>query len=187
MTVVWLKFNSSYEVSNMGEVRSVDRCVIRRDTLAPVIFKGKTLKLGRHRDGYLKLSLSEQNRKKMYFVHRLVALTFIPNPDNLPQVNHIDGNKSNNVVSNLEWVDNSKNQIHAITTGLKVIKVAKEAYRYEGEVTAWDKDGKIVAIMSGNMDMAAKGFDFRLVSACLLGKRNTHRGCTFSKNFVKEI
>ena len=146
MTVVWLKFNSSYEVSNMGEVRSVDRCVIRRDTLAPVIFKGKTLKLGRHRDGYLKLSLSEQNRKKMYFVHRLVALTFIPNPDNLPQVNHIDGNKQNNHYSNLEWCTISENTkhgfrvlnrkpVHSTSIPIKLINIETNEVLYFKEMT----------------------------------------------------
>ena len=54
---------------------------------------------------------------RMYFVHRLVAMTYIPNPDNLPQVNHKDGNKLNNCVDNLEWVSNRQNSLHALHNG----------------------------------------------------------------------
>ena len=64
--------------------------------------------------GYLRVSIS----KKLVFVHRLVAEKYIPNPNNLPQVNHKDGNKLNNNVENLEWVDNLENRAHAVKTGL---------------------------------------------------------------------
>ena len=52
-------------------------------------------------------------------IHRLIALAFIPNPENLPQINHIDGNKLNNAIENLEWIDNSGNQLHAYRLGLQ--------------------------------------------------------------------
>lgn len=73
--------------------------------------------------GYMKVSLllPDKNRK-LVSVHRLVAMTFIPNPHNKPQVNHIDGNKHNNSVNNLEWVTESENIIHAYKTGLKIGK-----------------------------------------------------------------
>jgi hypothetical protein len=140
-----------------------------------------------HRDGYLKIDISINGERFGYFVHRLVAQAFVPNPDKRPQVNHIDGNKANNHVSNLEWVNNSENQAHAIKLGLKRVKVGKEATRFEGTIHAWDNCGKLVASMNGNIEMASNGFDFRLVSACLKGKRKTHRGCTFTKTFEKEI
>ena len=56
----------------------------------------------------------------MYFVHRLVAEKYIPNPNQLPQINHIDGNKLNNRVSNLEWVSNGGNRKHAVEKGLQI-------------------------------------------------------------------
>lgn len=64
--------------------------------------------------GYLRVSIS----KKLIFVHRLVAEKYVPNPNNLPQVNHKDGNKLNNNADNLEWVDNLENRTHAVKTGL---------------------------------------------------------------------
>lgn len=75
--------------------------------------------------GYLRVSIS----KKLMFVHRLVAEKYIPNPDNLPQVNHKDGNKLNNSVENLEWVSNQQNRNHAVETGLHL----------SGEACSWSK------------------------------------------------
>lgn len=83
------------------------------------------IKLNRHiipntsYKGYVSVTLNNNGLKKYFKVHRLVAMTFIPNPENKPQVNHIDGNKSNNSVYNLEWVTNSENVKHAVKTGLR--------------------------------------------------------------------
>ncbi len=70
--------------------------------------------------GYFQVSLWENNSGKWLYVHRLVAEAFCPNPLNKPEVNHIDGNRQNNDVSNLEWVSSSENSYHAPTTGLRV-------------------------------------------------------------------
>lgn len=69
--------------------------------------------------GYLSISLIKNKISKSLKVHRLVAKTFIANPHNKPQINHKDGNKSNNFVENLEWCDNSENQKHAYRLGLQ--------------------------------------------------------------------
>jgi len=66
---------------------------------------------------------------KKYFVHRLVAELYVPNPENKPQVNHIDGNKLNNCADNLEWVTNLENRSHAVKTGLQI----------QGEKCPWAK------------------------------------------------
>lgn len=68
--------------------------------------------------GYLCVSLNHQGIRKNFYVHRLVAIYFIPNPKGLPEVNHIDGNKENNDVSNLEWISQKGNMQHAARTGL---------------------------------------------------------------------
>lgn len=67
------------------------------------------LKFGKHKCGYLQVALWTNNKPKYYFVHRLVANAFIPNPNNFPQVNHKDEDKTNNCVDNLEWCDRKYN------------------------------------------------------------------------------
>jgi hypothetical protein len=100
-----------------------------------------------HRKGYTREQVYKQvnfklnGKLKKYSVHRLVALAFIPNPDNKPEVNHIDGNPSNNHISNLEWVTASENLLHAYRIGLIVIsdehrKRASELGKRTGKITA---------------------------------------------------
>lgn len=101
-----------YQVSTWGRVRSVDRQiddVSNRKRIA----KGQILAQEENPKGYLRVHLSKTNCKLKHFrVHRIVAETFIDNPYNLPEVNHIDGNKQNNSVSNLEWCTGKENRNH---------------------------------------------------------------------------
>lgn len=99
------------------------------------MFKGepKEMKQRLNSDGYPIISIKKQKRAK---VHRLVAEAFIPNPNGLPQVNHIDGVKTNNHVSNLEWVNNSQNQKHAWDIGLQKKRTPKNAIFSPSEVQA---------------------------------------------------
>lgn len=80
----------------------------------------RELKQTLNRKGYLEVCLESQNEKHHVRVHRLVALAFIPNTEGKPQINHIDCNKQNNSVSNLEWVTNSENHLHKMVNGLNV-------------------------------------------------------------------
>ena len=101
MEEVWKNikdYEGIYQVSNLGNVRSLDRVSKNRHHL-----KGKILKQHRDKDGYLKLCLFKNGVGRHFFVHRLVTIAFIPNPDNKPQVNHIDEDKDNNKANNLEW------------------------------------------------------------------------------------
>lgn len=122
--------NGLYQVSTKGQIKSLN------------IRKGRILK--QHTQcGYLYVGLSKQCKAKLYLVHRLVAEAFIPNPDNLPEVNHKDENKLNNRVDNLEWCDAKYNSnygtrnkrkskpIQCIETG-KIYWGARELERQTG-------------------------------------------------------
>jgi hypothetical protein len=98
--------------------------------------------------GYLRIKVFDTNGKpKLVFVHRLVAEAFIPNPDNKPQVNHIDGNKKNNTVENLEWVTAQENSVHAFNTGLRHGRKGKDC-----AATKWPEETiiRICELLSEN-------------------------------------
>lgn len=120
-------FENIYQISNLGRVRSCDRIIQKKNYQCDCFdypIKGKILsqvsssqnKLGQP---YFSVSLSISGNKTRFLVHRLVAQSFIPNPDNKPHINHIDGNPSNNYVENLEWCTDSENRKHAWDTGLQ--------------------------------------------------------------------
>ena len=87
----------------------------------------KFLKHKSTKNGYRQVNLCKEGKKKTYYIHRLVAEVFIPNPDNLPQVNHKDEDKSNNCVSNLEWCDAKYN----INYGTRIERISKPVYCVE--------------------------------------------------------
>lgn len=107
MEEIWKETDiEGYYISNMGNLRGRS---------------GKIVKLNTTPKGYKCYASYPEGRNgscKCLRIHRLVAEAFIPNPDNKPQVNHIDGDKSNNKVTNLEWCANQENTIHAYRTGL---------------------------------------------------------------------
>lgn len=103
-----------YEVSSLGNVRTKDREGARGRHI-----KGHILTQRDNSNGYLRCNLNVNGKRKSYLVHRLVADLFIPNPNNKPFINHIDGNKHNNLVDNLEWCTRSENEKHAWKFGLK--------------------------------------------------------------------
>jgi len=124
---VWRQSVGRYLVSSLGAVSGP---------------KG-AMTLNRTRKGYLRVCLSIGKKQEVVRVHRLVASAFIPNPNQLPQVNHIDGNKENNSVFNLEWCDNKHNQIHyrRVLKGGLVPLVASnknETFLFESGVAAQD-------------------------------------------------
>ena len=111
-------YEGYYQVSNLGNFRSLPR-VIKYKSNGTRNYPSKVLLTETTKDNYQRIVLMKDGIKTRYQAHRLVALTFIPNPDNKPFINHIDGNKSNNVVTNLEWCTASENMIHADNTGLR--------------------------------------------------------------------
>ena len=140
-------YEGLYQVSNIGRVRSVDRYV--NHIGCKVIRKGKILRPATDTSGYHGVILSKNNIAKRYKVSRLVASAFIPNPQNKEQVNHIDGNKLNNNVVNLEWCTASENIEHAYKNGLLIIPSGSNDKR-SIRVNQIDKNtGAIIATYAG--------------------------------------
>lgn len=102
MNCIWKDiegFEGLYQVSNIGKIKS--------------LYTNKETFGSPHSHGYKIVSLTKNKKHSKRYIHRLVADAFIPNPDNKPQVNHIDGDKTNNCVKNLEWSNNSENNKHS--------------------------------------------------------------------------
>lgn len=112
-----LEYGHMYQISNKGRVKSVNRIFIKKNN-ARITVKGKVIKsydLGR---GYSGFSIQVNGHVKYFYVHRVVAIAFIPNPENKPFVNHINGIKKDNTVENLEWCTRQENVDHAIKNNL---------------------------------------------------------------------
>lgn len=113
-------YDGFYMISNYGRVKSTG------GQAGNTILKPRIRKLKETKDGYLAIRLNAKGKDKTYRVHRLVAEYFIPNPENKPTVNHIDGVKTNNHVDNLEWATREEQMQHAYDLGLKTSQVGSD-------------------------------------------------------------
>lgn len=112
-------YEGLYQISNLGNVKSLHYGAKANHPN----WKSQTERIIKQRiatSGYCRVELYKPQSRKCFYVHRLVALTFIPNPENKSEVNHIDGNKLNNCVENLEWNTKSENISHSFASGLHV-------------------------------------------------------------------
>jgi hypothetical protein len=110
-------FEKSNEVSNLGNLRSKDRFINKKNGQS-FFRKGVNKKFRKHRDGYNRCNIKVNGKSYDVMQHRLVADAFIPNPNNYKQVNHKNGIKDDNRVENLEWCDQSQNIQHAVKNRL---------------------------------------------------------------------
>lgn len=130
-------FEGSFEVSNIGRIRSITRVVPRPGIRGNLTVQGRPMRtpISKHYGGYKSVCFNQYDDKgvrhvRHYLVHRLVAEAFIPNPENKPEVNHKDGNKLNCDVSNLEWVTHKENLKHACNTGLHTPNLGEQHGRH---------------------------------------------------------
>lgn len=167
--------NGMIEVSNYGNVRSLLRGTPR------------LLKTQKDNKGYRRLRVTINRERMAFKVHREVAKAFIPNPDNLPQVNHISGNKDDNSVNNLEWISNVDNAHHAIQNGLwdNVIKASREENEKRRiPIIAINVNNPTDVIKFESISAAEKHFNSRHIIAVLKGQRQTCKGYTFKKEVM---
>lgn len=185
-------FEGFYQISENGNVRSLDRFDSIRD------LKGQSIKPNLKRNGYLQVGLRREGKRKWESIHRLVAIHFIDNPENKPQVNHIDGNKQNNNIYNLEWATSQENLLHAHANGLIKMPKGEEHFNY-GVFGEKSKSAKKVVRLNRKTGetksyeaiILAKydGFDVTSISKCCNKKVKTHKGYEwyFLNDFDKDI
>ena len=176
-----------YEVSTFGNVRSLPHEVIqpaKNGSFSKHIYPGKQLKPTKHRDGYLFVNICGKLRP----IHRLVAETFLEATDGKNVVNHIDGDKTNNVVSNLEWCTPSENMKHAARTGLlhfssdsckeaRKVSISKAIERNKKKIVQYDKHGEKIAEYPSVIEASrVTGSNATHISLCAKGKHHTCNG-----------
>lgn len=151
-------YEGIYQVSDLGRVRSLK-------------FGKERILVGRKdSDGYLRVGLCKDGKEKTCRVHRLVAEAFIPNPDGLPQVNHKDERKSNNVASNLEWCDCKYN----INYGMRTERISKTVYQYT-------LDSSLVGSYPSVREAGRRtGYSKSHISDCCRGERKQAYGFVWS-------
>lgn len=162
-------YEGLYEVSSYGRVKSVERDLIYKNGKKHHR-KEKILKVLTGNRGYITVCLYNKTKRELVLVHRLVAEAFVPNPDNKPQVNHKDENKTNNCVENLEWMTAKEN----INYGTRNERMAKAKSK---PVAQYTKDGELVKVWSSTHEAARQlGIRQGNISNVALGRSKTCGG-----------
>lgn len=165
---------NNYQVSNFGQILSLNYGRTG---------KPKLLKPCKDKDGYLRVSLYKNGKQNYFQIHRLVAETFLPNPNNLPQVNHKDENKKNNFVGtpendykdgNLEWCTLEYNINHG--THNERISKAMTNGKLSKPVLQFSKSGEFIREWPSTRECGRNGFNQGEVSKCCIGEVKSHKG-----------
>lgn len=160
-------YEGLYQVSNLGRIKSLSNKSNHKET--------KILSLSKVQ-GYMHVALYKNSKQKIYKVHRLVAMAFLNNPLNLPQVNHINGKKDDNTISNLEWISAKDNARHAHRIGLAHAQKGAENNRSK-KVIQMSMDNKPIVIFYGMREAErVTGIGHSYISLCCRGKMKSAGG-----------
>ena len=170
-------YEGIYQVSNLGNVKSLDRIDASGHSRKGFIMKQKI-----NNKGYFSIALCKNGKYKFYQVHRLVAQTFLPNPNNLPQVNHKNEDKTDNRVENLEWCTieyncnyGTRNERAGLSNSIAQSGKDKP-YKYK-KIIQLDVDGNIIKQFC-SIKQAVEELNIKQpnISSCLIGKCKTTGG-----------
>ena len=165
-------YEGLYKVSNLGRILSLNYKRTGKAKLRNPVEKS---------NGYLQVGFSKNKKTKTCYVHRLIAETFLPNPENLPEVNHKDEDKTNNFVflnedgsvdkekSNLEWCDRKYNNNYGTRTERFIKTMSKKVLQFS-------KTGEFIREWESTMECGRNGFCQSHVAACCRGERKSHKG-----------
>lgn len=171
-------YEGLYQISNLGNVLSLEKYIDNKKG-AIQYRPPKILKQYKNKFGYMRVYLTKNSIKKMYAVHRLVAIAFIDNPENKPCVNHIDNNRENNHLDNLEWCTYKENNNWAKKQGRRVFteewKRKISATRKLKPVVGIDENGNKIYFDAVRATTKA-GFDCKAVIRCCKGRQKVHKG-----------
>ena len=174
-------YEGLYQVSNLGRVKSLKRIALRtskKGVKTNQLVKEAIKKAVPDKDCYEKVCIWKNGKSVNFFVHRLVAIAFIPNPENKPQVNHIDEDKKNNKHTNLEWTTSLENIRHG--TGVERSRLSKSK-----PVLQFTIDGVFLKEYKSVSDTKNYGFCFQGVHSCCVEKVKHYKG--FIWKFKKDI
>lgn len=182
MNEIWkpiVNYESYYEISNLGNVWSKGKKYV--DSLGKVMNrKPRNVKIHKGTNGYLCVDLNSNNVSSQKYIHRLVAEAFILNPENKPTVNHKDGNKLNNNISNLEWNSYSENNKHATDNNLRQSPWTGKFgvnHPQSKSVVQLDKKGNVIdTFVSAREAQEKTGVSYKHISCCCLSKRRSTGG-----------
>ena len=155
-------FEGLYEVSNMGNVRSLDRYVMNGNRCC--LLKGKPKKAYFISTGYLMVDLCKNSQRTHYLIHRLVAEAFIPNPSNLPCIDHINTIKTDNMVENLRWCSCKENMNNPLTREHINIKIRSKEVQEKRLATVRKKQSCHCEIPVYYIDEQGKKISFKSMS-----------------------
>lgn len=177
MEEIWRDIPSlegAYQASNLGRIKSLSR-LVNHPSGGVKRIKERILKIALGTSGYYIVGIAINGKNTTKTVHRLIAKTFIDNPENKPEVNHKDGNKLNNNLSNLEWSTVSENRYHAFRTGLQKAPfsmLGKKGAKCPNSVPVYkiDMSGKKEYFESTTIAQENTGVDRSSISKCAMGK-----------------